>query len=371
MDFKYIFIRLLQNIVKLQNRFKKLFAKNEKISLKWDEHILLIKLDRIWDAIWGVQIAKLIKHYYPNIKIDIICNDYNYFVFKENKYLFNKILSIRDFPPSYLVKNFFKLPFILYEIFSPLIKNYHIFKNLKQKSYDIIIDTTSRKWFLIRKFLKAKHIIKCDFHKEIGTSIPWCWVLEKLNLKPTKIINYSKKTNNELNFLIFIGGKKPNKLEINFRKKLIKLLAKNQIDFSILVDNTKDYNYRKDLNNKVFLLKLEWIFKVNNLTFKKFLKNFHFFISWDWWVFHYASLYLPSLGIYTATNPFAVDYIILLEKYKNIFLFKSQLKNTFYVSKLLPCIWCFQIWCMLKNCWKFLDIELNFVIKKIKIYLNN
>jgi len=99
MDYKYYFIIFLQRLVKLSNFLQIKILKNKNINLIGSEHLLILKLDRIGDSVWTVYFVKVLKEKFPNIKITVICNIYNRFVFDENKILFDKIISINDNPP--------------------------------------------------------------------------------------------------------------------------------------------------------------------------------------------------------------------------------------------------------------------------------
>lgn len=359
-DYKYYYIRFLQYLVYIYNFFSKKLNKIQKIPLKWNERILLIKLDRIWDAVWGVNQTKILKKNFPNIKIDVLCNNYNKFVFEESKNLFNKIIIINTTPPSYLAKNIYKPFKIIYDTIQPITKNFRKIKNLRWK-YNLIIDTTSRKGIFIRKYIWWK-IITPIWHKEIWNyKIRW-WIFENLNINfNLKIWNNYQNLNNK-KILLFIWWKEPNKIDLETNLKIAKEFEKHWFEVDILTD--KRIHLEK-IENKIYKLNLKNNFFVENKLFRDFLKNYSLFVWPDWWVFHYASQFIPWFGIYTATNLFAIDKVKFLKKIWNWKIYKSQIKNNIYITQDLKCVWCFQIWCLLKNCWKLLDNEIQIIIKEI------
>jgi hypothetical protein len=243
------------------------------------------------------------------------------------------------------------------------LKNFQTIKKLKWK-YNLIIDTTARKGFLIRKFIWWK-IITPIWHKEIWSLLPRGWILERLNLDYN--VKFSISRLNSKKILFFFWWKEPNKLDLKTNLNFLKEFEKFWFKVDILTDNQ---NQNFNLKNKTYKLKLKDTFYVWHQKFKNFLKSYSLFVWPDWGVFHYATQFIPWLGIYTATNLFAIDKIIFLEAIWNRKIFKSQTKNNLYISQNLHCVWCFQIWCMLKNCWKILDNEIQIIIKKIINYHN-
>ncbi len=357
-DYTYILIRTLQKLILIYNFFKKLLYKKRNIKLQWNEKILLIKLDRIWDAVWGVELTKLIKKKFPKIKIDVVCNKYNKFVFLENKNLFNKIIITDCEPPIYTLKNILKFFKLIKDLFE--CKKYTKYL----KNYDLVIDTTSKKLLLFRKNL-WNEIITPIGHKEIGNFNYLQWIPNLINLKPIHIYTNLRPSKNKI-WILFIWWKHPNRLNNNLYQKIIYYFQHFWVKIITLSDRFINWDIKPD-----YFLTLKDTFYVNNTPLKKFVKNYDFFFSWDWWVFHYASQYTIWIWFYTTTNLLAIDKVKIIQQIWDLKLLKSQLKNNLYISKLLPCSWCFQIWCKKKYCSIILDNQLKIIIKKIIQILYN
>jgi ADP-heptose:LPS heptosyltransferase len=59
---------------------------------------LILQLDRIGDAVWVLYFIKIIKNNFKDLKISIICNDYNKFIFDAEKNLFENIYVLYEKP---------------------------------------------------------------------------------------------------------------------------------------------------------------------------------------------------------------------------------------------------------------------------------
>jgi len=113
----------------------------------------MIKCDRIGDAVWSVYFCNILKQNYPNLKISVVSNNYNRFVFEENKNLFENIYSIDERPPAYLVKNIYKFFTIFAEPFFVFSKNKKLWQNLKIKKFDYILNLTGRDYIFVSNYL--------------------------------------------------------------------------------------------------------------------------------------------------------------------------------------------------------------------------
>lgn len=386
MDYKYYFIIFLQRLVKLSNFLQIKILKNKNINLIGSEHLLILKLDRIGDSVWTVYFVKVLKEKFPNIKITVICNIYNRFVFDENKILFDKIISINDNPPWYIIKNFFKL-FYVFDWIQTFLTNKKLWKNLRYKWFDYVLNFTGRKYFLVSKFL-GKSVwnwlwifnFVYDYplvgHNEIWANkhIVYKW-LEKLwinnentNCQSTlsEFDNISCRLKTEgwivKNALLFIWWKWPNKLTKDQYEKIYKSFEKLWIGIEIMSDDDmeKKYNFVLTKNNN-------WLY-VKDKSLKQFIQDFDLFVWVDWWILHYVSQFIPTLSFYTSTNILAAyPFWWQIDVVENIWQWKiyiCQGVKHCMVSKKLDCQWCFQVGCLLKKCWNFIDNEIEIIINR-------
>lgn len=370
-DIKYWLIVSLQFLVKISNKIQKFFFKETTINLKWNEKLLIIKLDRIWDAVWTIYFIKEIKNKYPKIEITVLSNDYNKFVFDENKEIIDNIITLSVLQPYYFIKNFDKILFWIFESIRIVFNNYSLIKKLKNNKYNYILNLTWRKlwlfskliwkniwgWFWTFNFLYNYPII---WHNEIWAENH---IVHK-RLKLFSINNNSSKTIIKTNYkkvILFIWWKEPWKL---FDKTYF-IIKKVFVKYWIIVDTISDNTL---IQANYYLTKND-TFMVGEVKYKDFLKNYDFFLWIDWGVLHYSSQFIRVVSICATTNyisayPFDSN-ISLLKDFPNhkckIFVTKNF--NHYVVTHYLNCAWCFQVWCGKKKCLKSLDIGIEIVIK--------
>ncbi len=381
MDIKYYFIRLLQKTVLLSNFLQSKLIKRRKIKLNWKEKILMIKCDRIWDAVWSVFFCDILKQNYPNLEISVVSNNYNRFVFEENIRLFKEIYSIDEQPPAYLVKNIYKLFTIFLEPFMVFKKNKQLWEKLKTKKFDYIFNITWRDYVLISKFLGKSmwwglgifngiYTYPIIWHNEIGAKKHI--VLKRLdNIDNIKLKNIKlppiPPSKYQKNILVFIWWKIPNVLSWDIYNKI-------STDLQNLGYNIKTLSDKKFQKADYLLSIPDNTFFVGDVKYTDFLKNYDLFIWVDGWVLHYSSQFIKCISICTSTNfrcayPFGLN----IKKYelKEKWAFFKIDNRHIIITKPLKCQGCFQIWCSQKKCEKSLDIEseifIKEVIEKIKI----
>lgn len=386
-DYKFYFIYLLQSLVKLSNFLQRKIIKSNEINLSWEENLLILKLDRIGDSVWTVYFVRILKEKYPDIKITVICNVYNRFVFEENRNLFEKIISINDNPPWYIIKNFFKL-FYIFDWIQTFLINKKLWKNLRYKWFDYILNFTGRKYFFVSKYLGKSvwnglwmlnfiYDYPLIWHNEIWSNIhvvnKWLNVFGVKNISKSKILE-SNILNNYLNWklsiedwrlnkvLFFVWWKWPNKLSENINEKIICILKKHWFVTNILTDDDKQKKY-----NFVLTKNDNWLY-VKDKSLKEFVHDFDLFVWIDWWILHYISQFIPTLSFYTSTNiSAAYPFWGEIESVESIWQWKiyiSQVWKHCIVSKKLDCQWCFQVGCLLKKCWNFIDNEIEIIINR-------
>lgn len=376
LDYKYHVVKIFQNIVKISNKFQLRFIKDYKINLRWDERILIIKWDRIWDAVWTIRFIKLLKIKFPSLKINVLCNDYNKFVFDENVDLINNIYSINQNPPGYFLKDFFNFFSIIIDPIKILLWNIRLLKSLKSWWYDYVLNLTWRNFFLVSKYLwnsvwgwvgvfnfLYKYPIK--LHNEIGSQIhiidkrvELFWIQKPLyqDMVTPKI----KKV------LLFKGWKSLNKLTEKIYEIIVSLVRASWRYVQILADSS-------DINADYYLEKKSDWFYVSEIKLKDFLRDYDLFIWVDWGVLHYSAQFINTIWIYLNTNYLAAHQYWTQINWENfpeeisIYIIKDKMH--FVISSGANCWGCFQLWCEIRKCLKSLDIRIEIIIKSIVSYL--
>lgn len=381
MDFKYYIIRFLQGLVFFSNFLQKRFIKQKKINLRWDEKILLINANRVWDSIWCVYFVKILRHNFPNLKVSVVANDYNKFIFEENKELFEYIYSVNFKPPKYLVKQFYRIFGILFSWFQILFTKLDFWKDVKSRNFDYVLNLTWREYFLVSKYLGNEagwwlwifnFLYDYPFlcHNEIWADkhivYKRLWIFEN---EINDDIKYYLKKSKIKKVLLFKWWRYPNRLENYQYLKAQKVLDRLWYSVSTLSDTRK-------IKADFLLTKTEDWFFVWAQKYKDFLKKgFDFFVWFDGGTLHYSSFFIPTMSFYSATN-FKVAYPFWgklkngLTFDKNFLFLTSNKRNVLFTAGLL-CNWCFQVWCKKHLCLKLLDIEFEMFIKEGVDILNN
>ncbi|MEF2176001.1 MAG: hypothetical protein V3575_05995 [Candidatus Absconditabacteria bacterium] len=378
MDFKYIFIRLAQKLIIFTNYIEVKTIDDNKITLKGNEKLLIIKGDRIGDGVWGVHFVKILKSNFPDLQVDIICNKYNKFVFEESHEIYDNLFVLDEKPPEDFLKNFYKIGKGLFDNIRIFTKNKEFWKQLKSNKYDYIINLTGRKYFLASKYLGKTvggrlglfnwlydyPILK---HPEIGnnTHVINQWLGKFTNIDK-KLGIVSNQISGGKKVILFIGGKQPGKLSCEFYKNLLDGLKKNNIETVTLDDEPNEKgNYLLEKNGNGFY--------VNNVSLKEFLKNYSLFIGIDGGVIHYVSNYIPTLSFYICTN-YKIAHPFCGQLFENQYIdevrfYKTKLGKNFLISSEFKCLGCFKIGCKLQRCKQSLDKKWEIVIKEIKSIL--
>jgi len=144
----------------LFNFYEKLnFVKKDTISLEEVKNILIIRTDRLGDAVVTTPLIKAIKELFPDKKLYVLCSKQNEIIFKQNPYI-DEVFSI-DVSP-WLNYSYVKIPIwgsflnCAYSLF------YHfkdreiisVLKLLKAKDIDVVFDAVGRKrTAIIAKYL--------------------------------------------------------------------------------------------------------------------------------------------------------------------------------------------------------------------------
>lgn len=371
LDIKYWLIKLLQWIVKISNYIQSRFINVKTIKLNWNEKILIIKADRIGDASWTINFINLLKNKFPDIQIDVVCNDYNKFVFDNFDYNLNKIYSININPPLYLIKEIYKIFTMVLEPLKVFFGNIKLRSSIKNNKYDYVLNLTWRNYYMVScylwttvgwwlgilNFLYNFPVIE---HNEI-------WAKDHIIIKWLNIFNL--ELNNPLkskrpikDVLLFIGWKNPNKLSLWLYQKIHQIFLQNWCNVSVLVDEGEK------IENFVLTKDKNWLY-VGHQKLDEFLVNYDLFVWVDGGILHYASLFMPTLSFYTSTNHMAAYpfwwKLLPIESYWNTLFYVSQDYNHYVISNNVECKGCFQIWCMWKKCWNFIDNEVEIIIKRI------
>lgn len=144
------------------NFYKKLnLTKRNSISLKKVKSILILRTDRIGDAVVTVPLIRAIKENFPDKKLYVLSSERNKIIFKANPYI-DEIFTI-DISP-WLNYSSAKIPVLgavfnfIYSFFYHLKDKNFIttFRLLKSKNIDIIFDAVGRR----RTAIMAKYLGK-------------------------------------------------------------------------------------------------------------------------------------------------------------------------------------------------------------------
>lgn len=131
---KTLLVVILRNLItKIDDLI--LLIKKKKVMYHPPKTVLLIRWDRIGDAVATLPLINEIKTLWPDAKVDLICSKTNRIVFMGNKNL-NKIYVLDGVGYTYGLKRILK--FILYLINPSLIKKQ--LKDVPIKKYDLCFD---------------------------------------------------------------------------------------------------------------------------------------------------------------------------------------------------------------------------------------
>lgn len=331
--------------------------------MKWTEKILLIRPDRIWDAVWTRFLVEKLIWVFPGMKIDILASSYNKFIFWNVDV--NHIYNIKNNPPVWIIKNIFKIHVIIKDVYYFWKKNIKLFRRLKKNKYDIVFNLTSRRrllflanylwevsvgwWTVMFDFFYSipiywhyeiwtnTHIVNRWSHKIFGNNLI---SLPKTYKTIWKFVVSNQKNIIDKKFLLFVWGKFPNKLDASYYNHIFDLL-KHECKVDILTDNKWDsWNLFKLTKKKdgFYVIKD----KKKEQPFPTLLKKYDYFIWVDWWVLHFASQYIQTIWIYTSSN------------WKSCYPLPFKQLSHYVITQNTPCAWCFQIWCKNNLCKKII-----------------
>ena len=144
------------------NFYEKLnLTKRNSIPLKKVKSILILRTDRLGDAIITIPLIRAIKEYFPDKKLYVLSSERNKIIFKANPYI-DEIFTI-DISP-WLNYHFVRIPVLgaifnfIYSFFYHLKDKNFIttFRLLKSKNIDIVFDAVGRR----RTAIMAKYLGK-------------------------------------------------------------------------------------------------------------------------------------------------------------------------------------------------------------------
>ena len=308
----------LFSFLKLKNKFDGIPGK-----------ILLIRNDRIGDAVVTLPVIRDIKLNNPRIIIDVLVSRTNRFVFDEVDYT-DDIIEF-DWVPAHTIF-LYRLPFIgsLLEFLRYFIIPYLFssnkrkeIKHLKEKKYDAIVDLVGlKKNIILGKFI-SKFIAgpkKFIFFLFYDYYLDSNWVTQNDNDNMTRKIEFLfqdafnlsfKKRNLTLPFFHFpytthskdkyyeivfhIGTSELRKFSLGTERKLLEYFKDNNI---LIIDSAETYNYLKhkeyfsDMKNIDFRIfkSLKDIAKVCSMS--KVL------VCYDGGQSHYLSQYIRTISIF-------------------------------------------------------------------------
>jgi ADP-heptose:LPS heptosyltransferase len=368
--------------------------------------ILLIRNDKIGDAMVTLPVMRTIKYNYPDIKIDVLVSDRNEFLFKSFSYvdelikfspegwdtdkIQNKIYKFFFIGHILQFIRFFLIPYFFNKKFKQDIKN------LKVRNYDAVVDLVGSRrniilsrmiskftvgskvfglFWLYSYYIKTNWVttINEDFmSRKVGNALS-----EALNFdlrqknKSLPLLNFEfrKETNIKTDIIIHLGGSVYRKFPYEKEKELINSLsnyrliitdAGNTEGFRRLKEEFKNfpnikfklYNYITDMLEDVAVAKL--------------------FLCYDGGQAHFISQYIKTIVIFGSGSlslwkPYEFeDYGKLASSTQGAIAYKS--KGQFGHIAIHYPIWCnpcFDIGCETRPCLGNISIEF------VKLIINN
>lgn len=388
-------IPLRLKILRAKNKFRIdnfiSFIKPPKKFKGVPKKILLIRNDRIGDAMVTLPVIRTIKYNYPDIKIDVLVSVRNEFIFRNFEYV-NNIINFSpegwndDKPVVKIYKVFFIgniLRFLRFffipSLFNTSFKNE--IKRIKTNNYDAVVDFVGTKMtlFLSRKLAKYSlgskifglywlytyyintnwvSLFDTDFmSKKIGNALS-----DALNLDlrkkdkgmPLLNLDFKKNSKAKYDIMIHLGGAYPRKFSYEKEKELIESLK----DYKVIVTDA-------GINNEFLKLKNE--FKDgSNIEFKLYNKitdmlediaATKLFLCYDGGQAHFISQYIRTFvifgpGSFPLWRPYEfADYEVIQKFDTGAFAYQSK-GHYGHIAIRYP-IWCspcFDIGCEARPC---------------------
>lgn len=362
------------------------------------KRILLIRNDKIGDAMVTLPVIRNIKFNYPDIKIDVLVSDRNEFIFKN----FEHVDDVINFSPegwddnkpiSKIYKIFligsilrFMRFFLLHSLFDTAFKDE--IKKIKNNSYDAVVDFVGTKmtFFLSRKLSNYRagskifglywlytyyintnwvSLFDTDFmSRKIGNALSVAFNLD-LNAKdesmPLLNFDFQKASGIKSDIMIHLGGSYPRKFSYEKELELIESLK----NYRLIVT---DANSNKEFNN----LKNEFK-NSDNIKFKLYDKitdmledtaSSQLFLCYDGGQAHFISQYIRTFvifgpGSFPLWRPYEfADYEVLQKSDTGAIVYKSK-GHYGHIAIRYP-IWCspcFDIGCETRPCLGNIKIE--------------
>ncbi len=340
---KKLEIAIRKLILKLLLRSNKVERSNETIELNRDSKILIIRLNRIGDALVTTPLLRLIKEN-SDCKIHLLADKKNHFVFINNKFV-DKIIVWEKGITSY--------------------KN--LVKKLNQENYDAVIDTHDDISTTVTLLLtKLKSTNKIGFDK--GSETIYSHVVPKPDSTKTHIIerviklvepfainpvfknvnivyepmrssidfldDYLKKENLDGKYLFGLNisaGSDSRFWGVERYKILINELKKMGVS-PLLISAAKDLDKAKEISNGEIKIFQNESFDI----FAALISKLNFLFTPDTSVVHLASAYnIPMFGIYVKFNTNDMVWYPYQSKYELVITEEENFKNL-ETSEVIP-----------------------------------
>lgn len=383
------YFRVLDNIISKIRPPKKFKGVPKKI--------LLIRNDKIGDAMVTLPVIRDLKIKYPGINIDVLISERNEFIFKNFSYVdelikFSPVGWDNDKLPKFPYKLFLIghiIQFIKFYLFPSLFDTE--FKNqinkLKKRNYDAVVDFvgTRRNIFLSRRisdytvgskvfglfwlysyYIDTNWVSNDDkdfMTKKIENAMIGAFGFNFDNgNKSLPLLNYKINQNKKsYKFFVHLGGSVFRKFNLEKEKEIIGALSTEKI---IITDAGETHGFKS--------LK-EYFSSNSNIEFKLYSKitdifedipDCEYFICYDGGQAHFFSQYIKSLVIFGSGSmnlwkPYEFEEYEMLKKFENgVVIIKS--KGEFGHLAMHRPIWCnpcFDIGCETKPCIESITTE--------------
>jgi ADP-heptose:LPS heptosyltransferase len=385
-------IKVMMNILDKIDLIMRLIKSRRKFNINNIEKLLIIKSDKLGDAVNSAFIISAIKKTTQK-EIHLLTSKKNCFVFDElcKEKIISKRYSIDneallDYNAN---KNF---PFGYIKYFTLLFnKNYFdLIKELKNERYDLAVDLVGKRHLAILSNLVSKRTIGPKLSGftwlyDYGFDRSWTYKSEKHVIENWKdLIEDSLKIKLEIdkakipvkkikipvrNYILFhIGGTEIRRFE---NQKIIDIINRISLFSKVVIIDDTGQRHIKKIRNKVKNKNITLIEKNYSLPELAWLaKNSELFITFDGGHMHYLSMFAKilvfwSCGVLEAWMPWDGSKYSLIKTYPNRTMVLGS-KNKKHKILVYPTIYrpCFDLGCRNRECLR--NIELQQIIETIK-----
>ncbi len=380
-------IKVMMKTLNLLDKFMKMIKPKRKFKIKNIKKILIIKNDKLGDAVNSTFIISAIKSAYPEKEIHLLTSKKNYFIFDE--LCKEKIISKRYIIDNEMILNYnanknFPFGYVKYFISIFNKEYFQLIKKLKNEHYDLVIDLVGKRHLaILSKLVSARtigpKISGFTWLYDYGFERSWTYESKKhvienwkdlieealgVKLKLGKVKIPIKKTKFFVpnNFILFhIGGTEIRRFE---NQKIIDIINEIAPFSKIVIIDDPGQRHIKEIKNKVKNKNVIFIEKNYSLPELAYLsKKSKLFLSFDGGHMHYLSMFTKTLvfwscGVLEAWVPWDGSKYFLIKTYNNgTMVLESKKKKNRVLVYPTPYRPCFDLGCKNRECLKNIEIQ--------------